>query len=75
MLNKKARKQKLLAIESDIKEISLAMEIAESCFNETTDDDLLDALIYDRAALESRYNYLIREVKALEALEECSLGK
>ncbi|MCD7847789.1 MAG: DUF2508 family protein [Oscillospiraceae bacterium] len=60
------RKQKLLAIESDIKEISLAMKTAESCFNEVSDGDLLDALIYDRAALESRYNYLIRELKALE---------
>ncbi|MCD7888420.1 MAG: DUF2508 family protein [Oscillospiraceae bacterium] len=70
-LNKKSRKQKLLAIEADIKEISDAMEITESCFNETTDSDLMDALIYDRAALESRYNYLIRELKTLEALEEC----
>ncbi|MCD7822614.1 MAG: DUF2508 family protein [Oscillospiraceae bacterium] len=69
----KLRKQNLLAIESDIKEISLAMKTAESCFNETTDDDLLSALIYDRAALESRYNYLIRQLKALEALEERSI--
>ncbi|MCD8106417.1 MAG: DUF2508 family protein [Oscillospiraceae bacterium] len=62
----KLRKQNLLAIQSDIREISLAMKTAESCFNETTDEDLLDALIYDRAALEARYNYLIRELKALE---------
>ncbi len=62
----KLRKQNLLAIQSDIREISLAMRVAESCFNETTDEDLLDALIYDRAALEARYNYLIRELKTLE---------
>ncbi|MCD8006879.1 MAG: YaaL family protein [Oscillospiraceae bacterium] len=66
----KERKQKLLSIESDIKEISEAMKTAESCFNETTDGDLLDALIYDRAALESRYNYLLRELKALDSLVE-----
>ncbi|MCC8195787.1 MAG: YaaL family protein [Ruminococcus sp.] len=66
----KLRKQKLLAIEADIKEISDAIEVAESCFNETTDSDLMDALIYDRAALESRYNYLIRELKTLEEVTQ-----
>ncbi len=65
-LKAKSRKQKLLSIESDIKEISDAIKVAESCFNEVSDDDLLDAIIYDRAALEARYNYLIRELKALE---------
>ncbi len=64
--SQKARKERLRLIESDLKEISLAMKTAESCFNETTDSDLMDALIYDRAALESRYNYLIRELKTLE---------
>lgn len=64
--SQKARKERLRLIESDLREISLAMKTAESCFNETTDSDLMDALIYDRAALESRYNYLIRELKTLE---------
>lgn len=63
----RARKQKLLSIESDIKELDDAMKTAESCFNEVSDGNLLDALIYERAALEARYNYLIRELKALEA--------
>ena len=40
-----------------------AIAVAESGFNEVTDTSLTDALIFDRAALEARRNYLLKQAK------------
>lgn len=63
------RHEAIKRIENDIKAVSEAMKTAESCFNEVEDPNLTDAVIYDRAALEARYNYLLKELKRFCAAE------
>lgn len=52
-------------IEAELKTVSDALEVNESCFNEITNSHLTDAVIYEKAALEARYNYLIKEMRSL----------
>ncbi len=59
----KGRRLRLKQIEEDIAAVNKAIAIAESGFNEVTDVSLTEALIFDRAALEARRNYLLREAK------------
>ncbi len=59
----KERKLRLKQLEEDIEEINRAIAVAESGFNEVTDGCLTDALIFDRAALEARRNYLLKQAK------------
>ncbi len=59
----KERKLRLKQLEEDIEEINRAIAVAESGFNEVTDVSLTDALIFDRAALEARRNYLLKQAK------------
>ena len=35
-------------------------------FNTTSDSDLIESYVFEINALQARYNYLIRQVKALE---------
>lgn len=39
-------------------------------FNLHSDPDLVDACVYEINALRSRYSYLVRQVKRLDAAEE-----
>lgn len=39
---------------------------AYSGFNTASDHDLIDSYVYEINALQARYNYLLRRVKALE---------
>lgn len=41
---------------------------AYSAFNTASDHDLIDSYVYEINALQARYNYLLRRVKALEEL-------
>lgn len=59
----KEKKQRLKRLEDDIEAVNRAIAIAESGFNEVTDASLTEALIFDRAALEARRNYLLKEAK------------
>lgn len=59
----KELKAKISKIEADIKEVADAIKAADSCFNEVTDESLSTALIFDKAALEARYDYLLKELK------------
>ena len=40
---------------------------AYSSFNGTCDADLIESYVYEINALQARYNYLLRRLKALEA--------
>lgn len=65
---RKAEKKRALQLrraEEDLKEVSDALQTSESCFNEITDSDLTDAVIFERAALQARYSYLLREIREL----------
>lgn len=59
----KQRKLWLKQLEEDIEAVNRAIAVAESGFNEVTDTSLTDALIFDRAALEARRNYLLKQAK------------
>lgn len=55
-----------LKITEDLQKIAELIELSEAGFNEISDDDLLDAAIYERSALMARHSYLIKELKRLE---------
>lgn len=40
---------------------------AYSGFNHSRDDQLIESYVYEINALQARYNYLLRQIKALEA--------
>ncbi len=58
--------KKLTQISAEIKAVSEAISLADRCFNEVDNEDLTEALIYDRSALSARYSFLIKEAKRLE---------
>lgn len=58
--------KKLNQVTAELKTVSEAISLADRCFNEVEDDDLTEALIYDRSALLARYSFLIKEAKKLE---------
>lgn len=55
------------SVSEEIRRISDAIEIADAAFNEVSDGDLIDALIYERSALRARYSFLIKELRRLDA--------
>ena len=44
-------------------ELKVNIRSAESTFRDVTDDDLIEATIYEIASLKARYSYLIRLAK------------
>lgn len=61
----KALTQRLKRLGDELDEIADCISDAEASFNEVDDPALTEALIYDRAALEARRSYLLRELKEL----------
>lgn len=55
-----------LKITEDLEKIAELIELSEQGFNEISDDDLIDAAIYERSALMARYSFLIKELKRLD---------
>ena len=41
---------------------------AYSCFNNASDQDLIESYVFEINALQARYNYLLRRVKELESV-------
>lgn len=66
----KERRLRLKRLEEDIEAVNKAIAIAESGFNEVTDTSLTEALIFDRAALEARRSYLLRQVKDILSCQD-----
>jgi len=52
----------------DIREVRRQLEAAHAYFALETDEDLLDAAIYQREALQARYRYLLRLAKESNAV-------
>lgn len=61
----KEYRSKLKQLEEELAAVSQAISVADSSFNEVCDPSLTDALIFDKAAQEARYNYLLKELRAL----------
>jgi len=51
----------------ELREVQRQLDNVQSCFAMESDDDLLDAAIYQREALEARYRYLLRMAKESHA--------
>ena len=66
---KKKEDNLLLAKEellSEIEEIKLSLEIAHSNFENVCDPDLVDSCIYEMNAIQYKYKYLLRQIRAIE---------
>lgn len=50
----------------EIKKTKLALEIANSNFENSLDPDLIDSYIYEVNAVQKRYKFLLRQLKSLE---------
>ena len=51
----------------ELREVQRQLNNVQAYFAMESDDDLLDAAIYQREALEARYRYLLRQAKASNA--------
>ena len=51
----------------ELREVQRQLDNVQSYFSMESDDDLLDAAIYQREALEARYRYLLRLAKESHA--------
>jgi hypothetical protein len=52
----------------EIREVRRQIEAVRACFALETDDDLLDAAIYQHEALQARYRYLLRQARENNAV-------
>lgn len=59
--------KKLEQVSKELMQVNEAIALADKCFDEVEDDDLTEALIYDRSALLARCSFLIKEAKRLES--------
>lgn len=53
-----------------VAQIRVQLNQAYAQFNLHSDPDLVDACVYEINALRSRYSYLVRQVKRLDAADE-----
>lgn len=64
---KSRRDDKIRAVSEELRRITAALEASDAGFNEVSDEDLIEAMIYERSSLRARYSYLIKELKRIEA--------
>lgn len=71
LLTKKRRadETKIQILTEELREIKTAIDTADAGFNEVSDDDLIEAVIFERSALRARYSYLLKELRKLESGE------
>ena len=51
---------------SELNHTKTMMHQAYSSFNSASDRDLIESYVYEINSLQSRYNYLLRQIKKLE---------
>lgn len=65
----KKRSQKdaqIQKISEEIRDVTEALAASDAKFNEVSDEDLVEAIIYERSALRARYSYLIKVLRRLQ---------
>ena len=65
--DRKQREQERKVLLSSLAQTRALISQAYGGFNTTDDTDLIDSYVYEINALQSRYNYLLRRAKELEA--------
>lgn len=63
--NLRSRGNAAESLGDELRELSEAINASEAAFNEVTDADLVEALIYERSALMSRYRCLMKQMRKL----------
>ena len=63
---KKSKNEQMKAVSEELREITEALEISDAGFNEVNDEDLLEAIIYERSALRARYSFLLKELRRIQ---------
>ena len=53
----------IMELVKEIRNCEFLMARNDTFFNMTSDEDLIEAQIYEREALRSQYNYLIKQLK------------
>ena len=61
------REEEGAALLAGVTETQRLLGQAYSCFNGTHDPDLIESYVFEINALQSRYSYLLRRVRALDA--------
>ena len=56
----------LLELKTSLQETQTALDHAYTAFDYTSDPELTEACIYEIRSLQSRMNYLLRQIKELE---------
>lgn len=64
------REGELRALKEGLVQTRVRINQAYAGFNGTGDPDLIESYVYEINALQARYSYLLRRVKALEGQEE-----
>ena len=62
----RAEENRIRLIAEELREMKDAIDVADAGFNEVSDDDLIEAMIFERSALKARYSYLLKELRKLE---------
>lgn len=57
-------------LQEKITEIRIKMEIADNLFSNLSNPDLIDACVYEKKSLLSRYNYLLKLARKEEEKSE-----
>ena len=65
--DRKQREQERKVLLSSLAQTRALISEAYGGFNTKDDTDLIDSYVYEINALQSRYNYLLRRAKELEA--------
>ena len=65
--DRKQREQERKVLLSSLAQTRALISQPYGGFNTTDDTDLIDSYVYEINALQSRYNYLLRRAKELEA--------
>lgn len=61
----RTEKMRETAVSEEIATICARLDKNEQLFNMAENDDLIDAVIYERKALLARYSHLVKEAKRL----------
>ena len=67
---KDPRREQIEAVSEELRRISEELEASDARFNEVSDSDLVETMIFERSALSARYSYLLKELKRLERTED-----
>lgn len=57
-------------LQEKISEIRIKMEIVDNLFSNLSNADLIDACVYEKKALNARYNYLLKLAREQEKKTE-----